>query len=66
MENTKKHDLILEAYDLLSDVTPKKYDCGRSTIVTALMDKDCANLLIHHVFEGFDAGHFLFGIKFPF
>ena len=28
MENTKKHDLILEAYDLLSDVTPKKYDCG--------------------------------------
>ena len=23
-----KHDLLLEAYDLLSEVTPKKYDCG--------------------------------------
>lgn len=23
-----KHDLLLEAYDILSDVTPKKYDCG--------------------------------------
>ncbi len=26
--NRTKHELILEAYSLLCDVTPKKYDCG--------------------------------------
>ncbi len=28
MKEITKHDLLLKAYDLLSDVTPKKYDCG--------------------------------------
>ena len=28
MKDQTKHDLLLEAYDVLSDITPKKYDCG--------------------------------------
>lgn len=28
MQKKSKHDLLLAAYDELSEVTPKKYDCG--------------------------------------
>ncbi len=41
MKKQTKHDLLLEAYDILSDITPKKYDCGRLCSAVCCGENTC-------------------------